>query len=374
MFRWLKLALLLVLFDAFWGLHDWIVASRELVTHVGDSVLLGCFIQNSEEKPVVKVDWILSSEQHTQEEYVLFYYSNLSVPTGRFQHRAKLVGNISGGDGSLLLQNVQEADQGTFTCEIRVAKESQVWKKAVRLRVLPAEPRELTVQVGGSTQMGCAFQSTEESPLTEVEWSFSSGEQAQEEVVLPGTPGRQPQDRSRFQNRVSLAGAASNPEGAITLHGVRESDGGSYTCSVHLGGQVLRKTSVLHVALPGARTLVTAVMPRPEALGGNHLVMLVGIVCATILLLPVLLLLVVRRCRCQDHSMAASTKSLENTKKALPEKHVYAAIVTPPVVREEEPSRKLEAEYMTMRSVWPQRPVEPPHSPAGGLPRDKLVH
>ncbi|XP_055963627.1 junctional adhesion molecule-like [Sorex fumeus] len=366
MFRRLKLTLLLVLFDAFGGLHDWIVASQELVTHVGDSVLLGCFIQKSEEKTVSKVDWMLSSEQHGKDEYVLYYYSNLYVPVGRFQHRAQLVGSVSDGDGSLLLQNVQEDDQGNFTCEIRVTRESQVWKKTVQLWVLPAEPRELTVQVGGSTQMGCAFQSTEKSSVAKVKWSFSSEEQAQEEVVLPSTPGRQPQNWGRFQNRVSLAGTTSHPEGTITLHGVRESDGGSYTCSVHLGGQVLKKTSVLRVAKPGPRTLVTLVTQRPEALGGNHLVMLVGIICATVLLLPVLLLLVAKRCQYRDHSIAASTKSLENTKKALAEKHVYAAIVTPQVVREEETSGK--SEYMTMRPVWPS------HSLAEGLPRDKLVH
>lgn len=71
---------------------------------------------------------------------MLYYYSNLSVPLGRFQNRVQLMGNVSGGDGSLLLQDVQEADQGNFTCEIRRALESQVWKKHMLLRVLPAEP------------------------------------------------------------------------------------------------------------------------------------------------------------------------------------------------------------------------------------------
>lgn len=76
----------------------------------------------------------------------------------------------------------------------------------------------------------------------------------QEEVVLPSVPGRHPQNWGRFWNRVSLVGAANLPRGAIMLRGVEESDGGSYTCSVRVGGHVLRKTSVLCVVPPGARS------------------------------------------------------------------------------------------------------------------------
>lgn len=63
------------------------------------------------------------------------------MPTGRFQNRSHLVGDILRNDGSLLLQNVQEDDQGTYTCEIRRKSESMVFKKFVELRVLPEEPK-----------------------------------------------------------------------------------------------------------------------------------------------------------------------------------------------------------------------------------------
>ena len=72
---------------------------------------------------------------------MLYYYANLSVPVGRFQNRVRLVGDISRSDGSLLLQNVEEADQGTYTCEIRLEMESLVFKKAVVLHVLPEESK-----------------------------------------------------------------------------------------------------------------------------------------------------------------------------------------------------------------------------------------
>lgn len=72
---------------------------------------------------------------------MLYYYANLSVPMGRFQNRVRLVGDILHNDGSLLLQNVEEGDQGTYTCEIRLEMESRVFKKTVVLHVLPEEPK-----------------------------------------------------------------------------------------------------------------------------------------------------------------------------------------------------------------------------------------
>lgn len=72
---------------------------------------------------------------------MLYYYANLSVPVGRFQNRVRLVGEILNKDGSLLLQDVQKADQGTYNCEIRLERESTVFKKAVTLHVLPEEPK-----------------------------------------------------------------------------------------------------------------------------------------------------------------------------------------------------------------------------------------
>ncbi|PNJ75733.1 JAML isoform 11, partial [Pongo abelii] len=121
---------------------------------------MGCVFQSTEDKCIFKIDWILSPGEHAKDEYVLYYYSNLSVPIGRFQNRVHLMGDILCNDGSLLLQDVQEADQGTYTCEIRLKGESQVFKKAVVLHVLPEEPKELVVRVGELIQMGCVFQST----------------------------------------------------------------------------------------------------------------------------------------------------------------------------------------------------------------------
>ena len=53
-------------------------------------------------------------------------------------------------------------------------------------------------------------------------------------------------------------------------------------------------TEALSLLFSFSQALVTPVTLRPEILGGNQLVIIVGIICATILLLPVLILIVKR--------------------------------------------------------------------------------
>nr|XP_012423059.1 PREDICTED: junctional adhesion molecule-like [Odobenus rosmarus divergens] len=370
MFCPLKLILMPVLLDYSLGLNDLIVSSLELTVHVGDSALLGCVFQSTEEKHVTKVDWMFSSGEHAKDDYVLYYYANLSVPVGRFKNRVRLVGDILRNDGSLLLQNVEEADQGTYTCEIRLERESLVFKKAVVLHVLLEEPKELMVHVGDSTQLGCVFQSIEEKRMTKVDWTFLSGEHAQEEVVLRyypklSVPVGYSENWGRFQNRVTLVGDTSHNDASILLQGVKESDRGSYTCSIHLGNLTFRKTTALHVIMKEPRTLMTPGALRPEILGGNQVVIIVGIVCGTVLLLPVLILTVKRTHR--NESSVTSTmpvKGLENIKKPDPEKHVYSSIATREQIEEEEEcSGKAEATYMTMHPVWPSLRSAPSNPP-----------
>ncbi|XP_044609473.1 junctional adhesion molecule-like [Equus asinus] len=375
MFCLLKLILIPVLLDYSLGLNDLIVSSLELTVHVGDSALMGCVFQSTEEKRMTKVDWMFSSGEHAKEDFVLYYYANLSVAVGRFQNRAHLVGDILRKDGSLLLQNVEEADQGNYTCEIRFEMESQVFKRTVALHVLPEEPNELVVHVGDSIQMGCVFQSTEKKRMTKVDWMFSSEGHAKEEIVLRyhpklNLPVRYPQNWSRFQNRVNLVGDTSRNDGSILLQGVKESDRGSYTCSIHLGNLTFRKTFVLHVVQKELRTLVTPETLRHEILGGNHLVIIVGIVCATVLLLSVLILTLKKTHRNKSSETSTTVvKSLENTMKALPEKHIYTSIAIREVIEEEESSGKSEATYMTMHPVWPSprtAPSNPPEKKSAG--------
>lgn len=341
------------------GLPDLAVSFPQLRVHVGEPALMGCVVQRTEEKHVDKVDWLFSKDKQAESEYVLYYYSNLSVPTGRFQNRSHLVGDIFRNDGSLLLQDVQMADEGLYTCEIRLKNESTVSKKFVSLHVLPEEPKELRVRVGDSIQMRCFLQSTEEKRVTKVNWMFSSRKHAEEETVL-SYDFKNLQSLGRFRNRVHLTGGISRNDGSIMLQTVKESDQGVYTCSIYLGKLESRKTIVLHVIQDESQRSVSPAPRTNESqrgiLDGNQLVIIVGIVCATFLLLPVLIL-IVKKTKWNKSSVSsmASVKSLENKEKTRPEKHVYSSITTWETV-ERGPSGESEATYMTMHPVWPSSP------------------
>ncbi|XP_052044436.1 junctional adhesion molecule-like isoform X2 [Apodemus sylvaticus] len=345
------------------GLPDSTVSPPQLRVHVGESALMGCVVQRKEEKHVDKVDWLFSKDKQAESEYVLYYYSNLSVPTGRFQNRSHLVGDIFRNDGSLLLQDVQMADEGIYTCEIRLKTESMVLKKSVLLHVLPEEPKDLRVRVGDSIQMRCFFQSTEEKWATKVNWMFSSGKHAEEETVLSydfNMRSENFQSLGRFRNRVHRMGGISRNDGSIMLQTVKESDQGVYTCSFYLGKLESRKTIVLHVIQDESQRSVSPTPRTDETqrgiLDGNQLVIIVGIVCATFLLLPVLIL-IVKKTKWNKSSVSsmASVKNLENKEKTRPEKHVYSSITTWETV-ERGPGGESEATYMTMHPVWPSPP------------------
>ena len=69
------------------------------------------------------------------------------------------------------------------------------------------------------------------------------------------TPMGYSQNWGRFLNRVNLVGDTSRNDASIMLHGVKESDGGNYTCRIYLGNLTFRKTTVLQVILKEPRSM-----------------------------------------------------------------------------------------------------------------------
>ncbi|XP_074833210.1 junctional adhesion molecule-like [Carettochelys insculpta] len=131
------LGLSLVLAENSGALAGLVITRPVLKAGVGDSVLLKCFFQSLVPGVwnVTKVDWIRTPENNTQEEMVFYYYSNHSVPVGRFRHRVQWMGDVAHKDGSVRLQDVQMDDSGTYACEIRVFGRSSIFKNYTVLRV-----------------------------------------------------------------------------------------------------------------------------------------------------------------------------------------------------------------------------------------------
>lgn len=72
---------------------------------------------------------------------MFYYYSNHSIPVGRFRERVQWQGDISRWDGSIQLRDVQVNDSGTYVCEIRLLQRSSIFKNHTVLHVSPTEQR-----------------------------------------------------------------------------------------------------------------------------------------------------------------------------------------------------------------------------------------
>ncbi|NWJ05454.1 JAML protein, partial [Crypturellus undulatus] len=94
---------------------------------------------------------------------VFYYYSNHSIPVGLFRNRVQWQGDISRWDGSILLQDVQVNDSGTYMCEMRLLQHSSIFKNHTVLRVSPRlqraagarEPAALGSTAFWSMVVGC---------------------------------------------------------------------------------------------------------------------------------------------------------------------------------------------------------------------------
>ncbi|XP_062450383.1 junctional adhesion molecule-like [Rhea pennata] len=115
----------------------------QLQAYSGDSVLLQCHLLDSVAKgwTMVKVDWLRVPRAGKQEEMVFYYYSNHSIPVGRFRDRVRWQGDISRWDGSIQLQDARVNDSGTYVCEIRLLQHSSIFKNHTVLHVSPMARR-----------------------------------------------------------------------------------------------------------------------------------------------------------------------------------------------------------------------------------------
>ncbi|XP_019346052.2 junctional adhesion molecule-like isoform X1 [Alligator mississippiensis] len=140
----LALVLMLAALGSIGALDPRVFTCPELRAHVGASVLLECFllVPGDGAWTVTKVDWVHTPRNSTESEVVVFYYySGHGVPAGPARERVRWLGDVSHGNGSIGLQDVQEGDGGTYTCEIRVSGHSSIFKNRTALHVVPAARR-----------------------------------------------------------------------------------------------------------------------------------------------------------------------------------------------------------------------------------------
>ncbi|XP_065711839.1 junctional adhesion molecule-like isoform X3 [Patagioenas fasciata] len=140
----LSLTLVLTWQERCSGSAGWVFTEPQLRARAGDSVLLQCLFLEPATKgwTMDKVDWLRMAGPGVQkEEMVFYYYSNRSIPVGRFRDRAQWQGDVSRWNGSIQLRDVQVTDSGTYVCEIRLLKHSSIFKNRTVLHVSPTGQR-----------------------------------------------------------------------------------------------------------------------------------------------------------------------------------------------------------------------------------------
>ncbi|XP_071625373.1 myelin protein zero-like protein 2 isoform X3 [Heliangelus exortis] len=140
----LSLTLMLTWLERGSGTAGWVFTEPQLRASAGDSVLLQCLFLDPVAKgwTMAKVDWLhMAGVGRKEEEMVFYYYSDQSIPVGRFRGRVQWQGDMSRWDGSIQLQDVQVNDSGTYVCEIRLLQHSSIFKNHTVLHVSPTGQR-----------------------------------------------------------------------------------------------------------------------------------------------------------------------------------------------------------------------------------------
>ncbi|XP_063802976.1 myelin protein P0 [Pseudophryne corroboree] len=99
-----------------------VYTDREIHGTLGSKVTLSCTFWSSEWiSDDVSVTWHYQPD-HSRDTYSIFHYSKGQAhidDTGIFKDRIEWVGWPRSKDGSIVLRNLEYADNGTFTCDVK---------------------------------------------------------------------------------------------------------------------------------------------------------------------------------------------------------------------------------------------------------------
>ncbi|KAM9299344.1 myelin protein zero-like protein 2 [Gastrophryne carolinensis] len=115
-----------------------VYTSKELQALNGTDTRLKCTFSSS--SPIgddVTVSWTFRPLAGGSEVSVFYYHGEPFPPReGRFQNRAVWDGNIKRSDASIIIRNVQQADNGTFMCQVKNPPDVHGEMKEIVLQVV----------------------------------------------------------------------------------------------------------------------------------------------------------------------------------------------------------------------------------------------
>ncbi|XP_042315424.1 myelin protein zero-like protein 1 isoform X2 [Sceloporus undulatus] len=115
----------------------------ELIVKAGTDARLPCtFISSEEISTATSVTWSFQREASTARPMTFFYYSDGKEYSGKntqFNGRSRWDGNFTMSDASIIVENVQPTDNGTYFCDVKNPPDIVAEPGQVKVNVLEPE-------------------------------------------------------------------------------------------------------------------------------------------------------------------------------------------------------------------------------------------
>uniref|UniRef100_A0A803SMK3 Ig-like domain-containing protein n=2 Tax=Anolis carolinensis TaxID=28377 RepID=A0A803SMK3_ANOCA len=118
---------------------------NELTLKTGTDAKLPCSFSSTEEiSAATSVTWSFQHAESTARPMTFFYYSDGKEYTGKstqFSGRTRWDGNFTMSDASIIVENIQAEDNGTYFCDVKNPPDIAAEPTQVILNVLEQESR-----------------------------------------------------------------------------------------------------------------------------------------------------------------------------------------------------------------------------------------
>uniref|UniRef100_A0A669C4A7 Ig-like domain-containing protein n=1 Tax=Oreochromis niloticus TaxID=8128 RepID=A0A669C4A7_ORENI len=227
---------------------------KVIATKSGQNVILPC------QNPANKIKAVRWSRVDLEPEYLIFYRAEQFLPNNQNESSKHPVAlherQIKDGDVSLILNNVNTADNGTYVCRV-FTEETRSWKSISIIDLnVPPDQRNITAESRKSVILPCGAPNNKKIKF--IHWSRADLEP---EYLLVYRNGQYLLDNQHpsFKNRVDLQDLQmKDGDVSLILKNVNTADDGTYQCRVFMEETRSWKLSIINLNISLNEKNVTA--------------------------------------------------------------------------------------------------------------------
>ncbi|XP_005466003.1 CD226 antigen [Oreochromis niloticus] len=221
---------------------------RNITAESGQDVSLPCRAPNNN---IIVLEW---RRAEYGANYVFLYRDGRFDPANQdpsFKNRVDLQDRqMKDGDVSLILNNVNTADTGTYKCRVFM-RETRLWQLIYLTVVDPPDQKIITAESGQDVTLTCRAPNN----ILVVDWRRAD---LGDENVLFHDDGKFVPDNQHplFKNRVDLQDRQmKDGDVSLILRDVTTADAGTYQCRVFIeGARTWKLVSIINLNVPPGQT------------------------------------------------------------------------------------------------------------------------